>query len=168
MGGRHSFSSSRRQHPGSSPSEVVGASSKVLDLVEKKMVRARKLREDSEKEITHLEDIIMQLDEGGCREGLELLHRLREILQEGGVMDEVECACEVVGLDEKQIQIVLDCIGDHLREGVRGSAFEVLREVIGRCHGSGDCGLCYSVLERVEAKDFHKERTNKRKTPGAI
>lgn len=83
------------------------------------------------------------------------------------VMDEIERECEELGLDKKEIQTVLDCTRNHLGEGVRGSAFKVLWNIVGCCEGPEDRDLCYRVLERVEAKHFHKEGANRRSS-GAI
>lgn len=67
-----------------------------------------------------------------------------------GVTDEIERACEEVGLDEEEKSTVLDCIRLYVHEGVKGSTVEVLREAIRRCWGAdeGDCDLCKRILER--------------------
>ena len=126
-------------------------SSKDLDATDEKTrkVMAGKPREDIEGKLRYFQDMIMQLDGEESRKGLELLQGLREILQGGRVMDEIERACEEAGLDEKEKKTILDCIGHYVREEVVGSA-ELLREAIRRCWGSDDCDLCRRVLERLE------------------
>ena len=115
-------------------------------------------RKEMEVELNTLRDRVMQLEPERRKEGLEILKRLRMILQlRGWMLDEIRHVCEE-DLDEEEKKTVLDCIAVDLYEydNVANSA-QLLRETIGRCIGSKECDLCLRVLERLRRSDIESE-----------
>ena len=116
-------------------------------------------RKEMEVELNTLRDRVMQLEPERRKEGLEILKRLRMILQlRGWMLDEIRHVCEEEDLDKEEKKTVLDCIATDLYEYEKvESSAELLRETIGRCTGSKECGLCLRVLERLRRSDIESE-----------
>jgi len=116
-------------------------------------------RKEMEVELNTLRDRVMQLEPERRKEGLEILKRLRMILQlRAWMLDEIRHVCEEEDLDEEEKKTVLDCIATDLYEYEKvANSAELLRETILRCMGSKECGLCLRVLERLRRSDIESE-----------